>query len=134
MAIAAFVDEARQWPDEAAYELDQRESRTPFASRSLVPVGLFGDHPQPHAMVTGIVRRTDVRENETTSGGFRWLRIDTFGMSLETVSSINTLPDIQPGMVIQAVCWMVGRVVNGLAEPTLRDRLRRSRATRASGR
>jgi hypothetical protein len=134
MAIAAFVDEARCWPDEGAYERDQRQSRTPFASRSLVPVGLFGDRPRPHAIVTGIVSRTDVRDNETTSRPFRWLRVDTLGMSLETVSAVDTLPDVEPGTVIQAVCWMVGRVVNGLAEPTLREKLKRSREARASGR
>jgi hypothetical protein len=134
MAIAAFVDEARIWPDETAYEREQRRSRTPFASRSFVPVGLFSDRPQPHAMVTGIVSRTDVRQNETTSRAFRWLRVDTLGMSLETVSALDTLPSIETGMVIQAMCWMVGSVVNGLAEPTLRERLRRSRAARASGR
>jgi hypothetical protein len=134
MAIAAFVEEAKLWSDEASYERSQEGSRTPFPSRSLVPVGLFSEHPQPHAMVTGIVTHTDIRENETTGRKFRWMRIDTLGLALETVASPDVVDTVEPGMVIQALTWMVGRVVNGLAEPTFRERLRRNREAKGSGR
>ena len=95
-----------------AYERAQQERpRSAVPLGTVVPTGLYSPEASPHAMVTGAVTATEERVNETTGLPFRWVVVATDGGEIELV-----MPpcELVAGNVVQALCWMVGRVVDGL--------------------
>jgi hypothetical protein len=132
LAISAFAEQAKIWTSEAAYDREQA-ARLPvaFSSRTVVPLGARPDRHEPHAMVTGVVAATEVRTNESTGATFRWVLVDTEAGSLELVAAPDLVGDVAPGYVVQALCWLVARVTDGLSPYPLR-RVRWRKALRRS--
>ena len=124
LAVTGFAERHNVWPEVAAYERSQqprRHSAVPLGT--VAPTGLYATEPSPHAMVTGVVTATEQRTNETTDLPFRWAVVSTDGGEIELVMPPR---ELEAGHVVQALCWMVGRVVDGLgAEPRGLAALRR---------
>jgi hypothetical protein len=114
LAVAGIVDRARAWSDEAAFADAEDAAPTPFPVRSVVAVG---PNHRPYTMVTGVVHKAEERMNETTGRLFRWASVDTDGTSYELVAAPDVIDHLEPGNVVRAMCWMVGRVVSGLVDP-----------------
>lgn len=125
LAVAGVVEQARTWADEDTFAATEEALPTPFPSRSVVAVG---GNDRPHAMVTGVVQKAEQRVNERTGRAFWWASVDTGGTAYELVASPSTLGGLEPGNVVRAMAWMVGRVVSGLVDPP--RSLFRSRAAR----
>src|SRR6185295_14057521 len=111
MKIAAFAEEIAVWADDAAYGASQAKEPK-FSSESLIPSGLFGPAPHPHAMLTGHVVAASMKRHEAP---FIHMAVRTFGGTYDVLAPVDLLPrPPAPGSVIQGSFWMVGRVVEGL--------------------
>lgn len=122
MTIAAFAEEITVWADDAAHRASQ-DKEPKFASESLIPSGLFGPAPHPHAMITGHVVQSALLRNQSTGGPFNHMVLRTFGGTYDVLAPVDLLP--QPpaaGSVVQGSFWMVGRVIDGLQAPQKKKR------------
>jgi hypothetical protein len=118
LRIAGFAEELQAWPDEKAYEASQTGDRPRFGSRSLIPSGLFGPAPHPHALITGVVRSSEKRTNEVSRVPFMSLVVDTFGGAYDVVATVEqTKGSLPPGTIVQGTFWLVGRIIEGLSDP-----------------
>src|SRR4051812_34084505 len=128
VAVAGFAERRNVWEDGDAYERAQEGRRATVPLGTVAPTGLYAPEPSPHAMVTGVVSATDERLNETTGLPFRWAAVTIDGGEIEVVMRPC---DLEAGNVVQALCWMVGRVVDGLGdEPRGLAALLRTRTVR----
>jgi hypothetical protein len=118
LRIAAFAEELQLWPDEQAFEASQKGAEPRFASRSLIPSGLFGPAPNPHALITGAVRSAEARTNEVSGAGFMALVVDTFGGTYDVVATAEQTQGVpRSGAIVQGNFWLVGRILKGLSDP-----------------
>ena len=135
LAVAGLVQQVRVWPDAAAYSQAQEGRRGAVPLGSIVPTGLYASTPTAEAMVTGEVRTAEERVNEATGRRFVWMVVQAGAGDLELAMAAG--PSVPaPGQVVQALCVVVGRIVDGLgAEPRgLRIVLAETRAGRADAR
>jgi len=92
-----------------------------FASKSLVPSGLFTEHgeaPSSDVLAFGIVASVEQRQNELGGGRFMLVRLETLGGTFETCIAPRTLEGeelLAPGSVVGGTFWLVGHPL------TLRD-------------
>jgi hypothetical protein len=108
--IAAFAEEISIWPNDDAYLAGQRGVK--MAAESLIPTGLFGSQAQARATLAGHVRAAERRVNEATGSPFFWLAVQTYGGIYDVIAAAADLDAVPPdGAVVQASCWMVGRVL-----------------------
>ncbi|HYX89671.1 MAG TPA: hypothetical protein VE753_09910 [Gaiellaceae bacterium] len=134
-------EEGQVWPDEAAFELDQKAEwddvalpEVPghelpatfggFASRSLIPSGIFalddGGEMSSHVIAHGIVASVEERRTELGNALFRVVRLDTLGGVFDTCLAPGTLEQeelLAPGAVARATLWLVGRPLTLRGEP-----------------
>jgi hypothetical protein len=135
--FAGLWEEGELWGDEAAFrsaqeaewadvpapdELDVPALRG-FATRSLIPAGVFGldgGAMTPHVLAHGIVASVEERHNELGEAPFRVVRLDTLGGVFDTCLAPGTLEReelLVPGAVARATLWLVGRPVTLREEP-----------------
>jgi hypothetical protein len=122
MKIAAFADELQVWPNDEAFNRAQAKEPK-FAAESLIPSGLFGPAPHPHAMITGHVAASGLRRNGATEGSFVQMAVTTFGGRFDVLAPVDLLPAPPAvGSVVQGSFWMVGQVIDGLLDPPKKRR------------
>lgn len=138
LAFAGLAERVQVWADDAAYVRAHEQQRAPLPLGSIAPTGLYAPTPTPHAIVTGIVQRVEERRNETTGAPFVWTAVAAGAGDVEVV--MPPPPDADPpvaaGSVVQALCLVVGRIVDGLGpEPrSFRVTFEETRAGRADAR
>jgi hypothetical protein len=112
MRVAAFAEEISVWPNDDDYLAAQTSGMT-MAPESLFPTGLFEAQAQAQMVLTGHVRAAERRVNETTDSPFYWLAVQTLGGTYDVVVAAADLDEAPPsGAVVQASCWIVGRVLS----------------------
>jgi hypothetical protein len=109
--IAAFAEAISVWPNDDAY-LTGQGGGVKMAAESLIPTGLFGSQAQARMTLAGHVRAAERRVNEATGSPFFWLAVQTYGGTYDVVVAAADLDAVPPdGAVVQASCWMVGRLL-----------------------
>ena len=110
--LAAFAEEIRVFPSEAAYDESTKGSEPAFAVESFIPMGLFGSEgaPAATALVTGKVVKHGRRHNPLSDRPYLWAVVSTFGGPLDTVIDPDQAPEgLADGKVIQGTFWLSGR-------------------------
>ena len=91
-------------------------------AQSFFPVGLFaeadaksaGKHavPSSNALINGIVRGHRELVNEFTGQTFHWLEVESLSATYDIVASPGIISgDIIEGGIVQASCWLFGRIL-----------------------
>lgn len=114
--IAAFAHEFSVYDSVEAYDALQ-VGEVKFASQSFVPSGMFSldagraTPPEPDAVFTGHVRRTEKRTNELTGIDFYWAETETLAGVFDVVVDAELVTgNLQTGSVIQGSFWLSGRL------------------------
>lgn len=119
--ICGFCRELKAFPDQHAF--DQSQTTGPgFAAQSFFPVGLFAEAearnqgeetpPSSNALINGIVRGHHELVNELTEQTFHWLQVESLSATYDIVAAPDVISgDIIEGGIVQASCWLFGRVL-----------------------
>jgi hypothetical protein len=121
LRVSAFADSIETWPSEEAYIEAVSHEETPFAARSLIPVGFFkrpdrrgifgrrGEPmPEAQALLTGVVASYAERRNEATGHPFFSAEIETFGGRYDAVVAAEEAEGLAVGAVVQLESWLIG--------------------------
>ncbi len=126
--LAAFAYQAAVYESIEAYELAQAaeseqqsngEQAPTFAAQSFVPVGLFPSEgeeetiPEPVAMFTGTILKTELKENELTGLAYHYALVETFGGQIDVVIDpevVNVAPVV--GGIIHGTFLLSGRLLD----------------------
>ncbi len=116
VGITAFAESYRRWADVREYDEDPARPAPNFASRSLIPSGLFSpggpDRPvRSEAIITGVIGAAEVRTNSLTGHAFQWAAIETFGGTYDMVAPGDD-PPLATGNVMQGTFWLVGHLMS----------------------
>jgi hypothetical protein len=115
LSVTAFAEAIAAWPDEAAFLRDAGPGEP--GVEAFLPAGLYAqeDAPAAEAIFTGRVVASEMRTNASTGKRFIWAHVKTQGGTYDVVAAAESLPaGLVPGVIVQGVFWMVGRVVTGL--------------------
>lgn len=121
--ICGFCRELKAFGDEAAFNDSQSEGPG-FAAQSFFPVGLFTESetaadqfitpraPSSNALINGVIKGHRELVNEFTGQPFHWLEIESLSASYDIVAAPRVIEgDIRPGGIVQAACWLFGRIL-----------------------
>ncbi|MBU2583496.1 MAG: hypothetical protein KJ622_17445 [Alphaproteobacteria bacterium] len=119
--ICGFCRELKAFPDEPSFA-DSQETGPGFAAQSFFPVGLFAEAearnagqntaPSSNALINGIVKSHRELVNEYTGQPFHWLQVESLSATYDIVASPDTISgEILLGGIVQASCWLFGRVL-----------------------
>lgn len=119
--ICGFCRELKAFPDEQAFTSAQTGGPD-FAAQSFFPVGLFAEAearnqghetpPSSNALINGIVRGHRIMVNELTEQTFHWLLVDSLSATYDIVAAPDVIEgDIVDGGIVQASCWLFGRIL-----------------------
>ncbi len=121
--ISGFCRELKAFDNEAAFNDAQREGPG-FAARSFFPVGLFAESetsadqfitpraPSSNALINGVVKGHRELINELTGQPFHWLEVESLAATFDVVASPSVISGvIRPGGIVQASCWLFGRIL-----------------------
>ena len=119
VALSGFARQIRCWDDEAAYQADQKQ-RPAMATQSFIPVGQFATWQGPVAagLFTGVVVSAQLKVNPISGLSYYHATVETLGGQVDVVAD----PEIcamapTSGGIIQATCWLSGRLVE--ADPQI---------------
>jgi hypothetical protein len=118
--LAAFAQELRCFPSEAAFDASQGDAELKYAAESFIPTGTFveaGIPPTAYAMFTSRVVRAQRRVNPFSGGAFWWLCVATLGGQVDVVAD-PLVVDGEPmaGGIAQGSFWLSGRLPSALAD------------------
>lgn len=115
-AITAFPDELEVYESEEVYGADQSKPMK-LASRAFIPSGLFNQgsgqpmEPQSLALITGVVKEAGVKTNPISRMTYWTAVVSSYGGDYNMVFDSESLKrPLKPGNVIQAECWLCGRL------------------------
>ena len=119
--ICGFCRELKAYPDEGAFHAAQTGGPG-FAAQSFFPVGLFAEAeaknagqptvPSSNALINGIVKSHRELVNEFTGQPFHWLEVESLSATYDIVASPGVITgDITEGGIVQASCWLFGRIL-----------------------
>lgn len=118
--LTGFAREVKAYPSEEAYYAAQ--TREPaFAAKSFVPIGMFAaadgegakEPPSSYAALTGRVTETRMLDNEATLRRFRWLSVETLGMSIDIVADPEIVQgEIAAGATVEVIALLFGRIMD----------------------
>ncbi|MCH9807081.1 MAG: hypothetical protein K0U74_05055 [Alphaproteobacteria bacterium] len=118
--ICGFCRELTGFPDEATFSAAQKDGPD-FAAQSFFPVGLFAEAaqagatdkcPSSNALINGIVKSHRELVNEFTNQPFHWLEVESLDATYDILASPGVVKgEIVIGGVVQAACWLFGRIL-----------------------
>ncbi len=118
--ICGFCRELSAYPDEAAFSAAQTDGPG-FAAQSFFPVGLFADAaetggatatPSSNALINGIVKSHRELVNEFTNQPFHWLEVESLEAKYDILAAPGVVKgEIVEGGIVQAACWLFGRIL-----------------------
>jgi hypothetical protein len=125
--IAAFPHDLAVYENEAVFLATQADKAVKFTPRSFLASGLFEggnsgevvfldpeaeDFRAPaRAFLTGVVEKTERRQNPDTGQDFTWALIGTAGGSFDLVADETVLPQaLAPGMIVEGEFWLCARL------------------------
>lgn len=109
---SAFVEGVEEHA-RSEQELDDRPGERPrLAARCVIPTGLFGGRPTPHAVVGGTVAGVDRRTNTATGRDFVHVLLDSYPGRWELVLRDADTPEgLAAGQVLRCTCWVVAELL-----------------------
>lgn len=115
--LTAFSQEIEFFDSEESFSSAQANEEIPFATKSLIPVGLIGrnteEAPEAQVLLTGIVTEVEERKNQFSGQVFLCVSLDTLGLSIDLVVDSNMLTtEPHAGGVIQCQAWLSGQVLD----------------------
>ncbi|MBU1210489.1 MAG: hypothetical protein KJ587_04335 [Alphaproteobacteria bacterium] len=119
--ICGFCRDLKAYPDESSFSAAQTTGPS-FAAQSFFPVGLFAEveaknagnpaAPSSNALINGIVKGHRELINEFTGQAFHWLEVESLSASYDIVASPGVISgNITEGGIVQASCWLFGRIL-----------------------
>jgi len=116
LRVSGIAERIDLFVDESAY----RASGTPFATRSLVPSGLFTPAtaardddrpPRAEALVSGEVLDASLRRNGASGGEFWHLLVESLDLQIDLAVDTRLVDGSPvPGWICSATAWLVGAV------------------------
>jgi hypothetical protein len=115
VSVAALARSVDVWPDEVSFRAAEPGDAPPFAPRSLIPSGAFGDRPVAQALLHGEVLSASWETNGDTGIRFARLTVATHGLSLDVVCAETLLEGLLPeeGSIVRVSAWLVGTIHSG---------------------
>jgi hypothetical protein len=124
--IVAFPQELAVHESEAAFAATQADKQVKITPHSFLASGLFTSGSEgvvfldpeaeefsapARAFLTGVVQKTERRQNPETGQEFIWALIATAGGTFDLVANDAVLPQaLAPGMVVEGEFWLCGRL------------------------
>ena len=119
--LAAFAQELRCFPSEAAFDASHGDAQISYAAESFIPIGTFveaDETPAAYAMFTGRILRAERRVNPFAGGAFWWARVATLGGQVDVVADPTAVEgEPMAGGIAQGSFWLSGRLPTALADP-----------------
>lgn len=121
--ICGFCRELKAYPDEDAFNAAQTDGPG-FATQSFFPVGLFAEAESPKApnlvpsapssnvLINGVIKGHRELVNEFSGQPFHWLEIESLSATYDIVAAPRIIEgEIRQGGIVQAACWLFGRIL-----------------------
>jgi hypothetical protein len=103
--VAAYATGIKLYQDDKAYLLTQAGSSPKSFSQS----GGFTSQSPPISSFTGVIKDTKIVKNPLTGLEFRWMSVETYGMTVDVLAEDKTLPaPPQIGNVATISAWFSG--------------------------
>jgi len=122
--LALFPESTSLFVSEEDFANSQADRDLKYASRCLIPSGLFGDEaPRAKAVAAGVVKEVTSRRNSLTGLPFIAVAYETLGGTYDLVFPCDDdTKRLAPGNIIFGEFWVSGRIVRQKGPPPLLGR------------
>ncbi|MEO8073091.1 MAG: hypothetical protein ABI891_08370 [Acidobacteriota bacterium] len=121
--LTAFAsNDFKVFANEKEFRADENWNN--MATKSFMPSGLFLpddekteiEPPRPIGILTGEIKRFELKTNELSNENFYWFSVETLGGEIDVVADVKLVPiEPQIGGVISGQFWLSGKILDAEA-------------------